>query len=103
MSTEAIDRNGALEFIHSTKLPSYAVWDNDSISKLSRADNYEWWVSTQTQYHKSSSSSAEAPIADLVNVVILKWIRYYAEPAREKDPEQEYCSKRQPYYLNCDI
>jgi len=94
MSTEAVDRNNALQFIHNVKLPSYAVWDPDSIMDTMQTINLDWWININKIYIKKNTKN------DTVKNNIRKWIEYYKNIIEHPN---EYCSKRMGDYLNCDI
>ena len=57
MSTEAVDRNNALQFIHNVKLPSYAVWDPDSIMDTTQTINLDWWININKIYIKKNTKN----------------------------------------------
>ena len=94
MSTEAVDRNNALQFIHKVRLPSYAVWVPDNIIDTSYNINLDWWINIGKIYIKKNINN------DSVKNNIKKWIEYYKNIIERPN---EYCSKRIGDYLNCDI
>ena len=93
-SNEAFDRNQTLQTIHNTKLPSYSLWDNDSIEDTLFSMNGNWWKAIHQIYLKKKI--ADKPTTQ----TILKWIKFYDGT---EEPLDEYCSKRNGHYLDCDI
>ena len=71
MDNEAYDRNHSLEIIHSTKLPSYALWGNSDISKESNQIRLNWWEEVEKEYDSNECSDKS------IYQKILYWIGYY--------------------------
>ena len=94
MSNEAFDRNQTLQIIHNTKLPSYSLWDIDSIEEASFNTNAIWWKQIKKLYHKNKLTNKDT------EKTILKWIKFYNIT---EEPIKEYCSKRNGDHLYCDI
>tara|TARA_B110000879_G_C10877696_1_gene395478 strand:- start:251 stop:535 length:285 start_codon:yes stop_codon:yes gene_type:complete len=94
MTIEAYDRNNVLTRIHNVKLPSYCVWDQDSIADTSDNINFEWWISIEKTFLNKKISN------DVIKNIINKWKKYYNNTDEGPD---EYCSKRMGDHLNCDI
>lgn len=94
MSNESINRNYALRTIHDTDLPSYCVWDGDSIMDVSHKENLDWWIETNRLF--TNTKIKDTTLTKIIN----KWTHHYKNLIEHPN---EYCSKRQPYYLDCDI
>ena len=94
MNNEAFARNYVVQAIHNTKLPSYCVWDQESIEDSSKGINFNWWVSIDKMYMRKKNKVTD--LADIIN----KWKQHYRH---EEEPPAEYCSKRMGDYLSCDI
>lgn len=94
MTVEGRDRNLVLETLHNTKLPSYAVWTQDDIEQIDVFTNLEWWEGIEKTFIKKSTENPQ------IKKIITKWIHYYNNIIVNP---QEYCSKRMPDYLSCDI
>lgn len=94
MTTEAFDRNQAIQNIHNSKLPSYCIWDQDSIMDNSDIINFEWWKSIEQVFLNKKIND------DALKNIINKWKQYYYNIPVVPD---EYCSKRMGDYLSCDI
>lgn len=94
MTEEGHHRNLVLETLHNTKLPSYAVWTHDDIERIDVFTNLEWWEGTQKAFIKKNTKNPE------IKKIITQWSNYYKYMI---DHPKEYCSKRMPDYLYCDI
>lgn len=68
---ESYDRNTVLEKIHNTKLPSYALWDEDDIGKESYKTKQDWWKEVEKEYLDNSCND------NSVYGIIVKWLAYY--------------------------
>ena len=91
MNHEFMERNYVLETVHNTKLPSYALWDADSIHPYDITTNINWWeriVPLNKNKHQR------------VTTIINKWLHYYKN---FEERATEYCSKRMGDVLSCDI
>ena len=68
---ESYDRNTALEKIHKTNLPSYALWSEYDIEKESNTTNQNWWKEIKKEYLDNKCKDT------LVYDSIVKWLVYY--------------------------
>lgn len=72
-----------------TRIKSYYLWNEGSLSQLSPEKRIEWWTSLD-EYHEKKDP-------------LYKWIEHIIMRLQMSVPETEYCSKRQPYTMGCDI
>ena len=70
-NTEAFDRNHSIELIHNTRLPSYALWGDDDVSKEKQSIKLTWWKDVGKEYETNKCKNDE------VYRTILKWINFY--------------------------
>jgi len=94
MVPESLARNHVLQTIHQVKLPSYSVWTHDAIEEHGVQENFTWWETVHKTFKNKNLDDED------VLKIINKWKNYYENSLLKPD---EYCSKRQGFYLDCDI
>lgn len=99
-SLESQHRNRILHFLYD-RIPSYALFDSDTIKNESILNRYTWWKEIQSE--KKYNQNIE--IENILN----KWIQCFSISLNKKPVSKynninnDYCSKRFTDELNCDI
>jgi len=78
---ESRDRNFIIQKVHNVRLPSYGVWTEDDLYRVSFPIKKKWWEDMDTICKKKG-------IEDLdIKHTIRKWIEIFTL-------DNEYCPKR---------
>lgn len=96
---EALARNKVMDEFYSG-IPSYAQWREEHMD-APNSDRLIWWTDMrQTVDKEKSKLSTELSASINYWIAVLSPVR---RDSLEEEEVSEYCSKRQPWHLGCDI
>ena len=72
-----------------TPIKAYYLWNEESLLYLSGKERIKWWESLEEYQEKKEP--------------LFKWINEIITRLQTQFINTEYCSKRRPYIMNCDI